>query len=411
MKKSQVVVIGGDPAGSSAAYFLAKRRINVNLIDKDKWPRDKVCGGGVIANYFPVLQKMGLMEELDKIADFKYTGYVIYSQEGAKIQAPVRQRIGKGSEEIPYSYIIDRKVFDKMLLDKAREAGANIFTETEAKEVDISQDIIVETKQEENFVCDVLVVADGSGSSITRKFQQDVHKGSAIAIKSVFTGVKNLEEKMEFFLDDDVGFGYGWIFPMGRGRANVGIGLDIAYLKQRNKNIRQLFAEMLERPLIKPRLEGAKMVSKPQSFPLRMGFDLASFRKGRVLFAGDAARLVYPLNGEGISCALKSGEVAASVIADAFKEPVDFRRLTRYEKKCAKVFSDFKAATRMQKLMGSPRIQRFVYNNSVYDDKLGQRAMGILEHSSDVKTFFNIRSIVQGFYTAFKRRMSKNGKK
>lgn len=399
-------MIGGGPAGSTAAYFIAKQGIDVTLIDKDKWGRDKICGGGLTTNCLPVLDKMGLTAEIDKRADFKFDGYIIHSPTGEMVEAPVRQRDGRSSKEIPHCYVIKRSVFDQLLLIKAQEAGARVLTEVEAEKVELADTIKVIIKAGEKFECDILVVGDGSGSSITRQFVRDVHRGSAIAIKGIFNGVKGLGKKLEFFLDDDVGFGYGWFFPMGEERASVGIGLDIAYLKKRKINIRQLFSEMLEKPIIKPRMAQAKLEGELESFPLRMGYDRTAFRQGRVLFVGDAAKLVYPLSGEGVAYALQSAEVAAKAVGEVYsKNPPDLEQLRLYEIECQQVFADFKPASKLQKLMGRPKVQKFFFDNSVYDNDLGQKAIGILEHSSDVATFFNLRTLIKSFYIALKRRI------
>lgn len=408
MHKSKVLVVGAGPAGSTAAYFLAKNGIDVAVLDKDKWPRDKVCGGGLTTNCLPVLEKMGLLEQVDKKADFKFSGYVIHSPDGEKITAPVRQRDNNGANKVvPYCYVIRRDYFDQLLLDKAKEAGACVYTEVEATGVDVNSQITIATKNNDKYEAEILVVADGSGGPITRLFHSDIHKGSAIAVRGYYSGVKGLSDVLEFFLDDGLGFGYGWLFPLGENRANVGVGLETTFLKKRKKNIRQVFEEMLEKPELKERMAGAKLEGKLEAFPLRMGFNKRAFRQERVLFAGDSAKLIYPLSGEGIAYALKSGELAANTIADALnQEPADYARLAQYEIECSVIFNDFKYAARLQKLMGRPKIQKFFFNSSAFDKRLGERAISILEHSSDVKSFFNTRTIVKSFAIAIRRRLS-----
>ncbi len=412
MSKSQVLIIGGGPAGSSAAYFLAKQGIKVTLLDKDTWPRDKICGGALTANCLPVLEKMDVIEQVEQKADFKYNGYIIHSSEGEQIKASVRCRAENGlSKQIPYCYVIKRDSFDEILLNKAKKVGANVMTGVEAKEVEEGEPSKVTTKDGRTFEADILIVADGSGGPITRHFTKDIHKGSAMAVRGYYSGVKDVGEVIEFFLDDGIGYGYGWLFPLGDGKINIGVGLDVAFLKRRKKNVRQVFKEMLEKPQIKDRMAEAKLEGKLEAFPLRMGFDKDAFRHNRILFAGDSAKLIYPLSGEGIAAALQSGEMAASTIAKVYQSSApDYKRLARYEIECRESFSDFKFATWLQKMMSRPRIQRFFYKNSVYDEKLGQRAISVLEHSSDVRTFFNLRTIAKSFVIAIKRKLRSNGK-
>ncbi len=407
MSKSQVLIIGGGPAGSSAAYFLAKQGINVTLLDKDKWPRDKVCGGALTTNCLPVLEKMDVIEAIEKDADFKFNGYTIHTPEGGQIKAPVRRRTNGSSKRVPYCYVIKRDRFDEILLDKARETGANVLTGVKATRVEQGERIKVTTKDGKIFEADILIVADGSGGLITRHFVDDIHAGSAIAVRGYYSGVKDVGEILEFFMDSELGFGYGWLFPLGNGRISIGAGLDAAFLKRRKKNVRWVFKEMLEKPQLKERMADAKLEGKLESFPLRMGFDKTAFRKERILFAGDSAKLVYPLSGEGISSALQSGEMAADTIAGVYASTSpDYKKLVQYEIKCREAFSDFKYATRLQKIMARPRVQRFFYKNSLYDKSLSLRATGILEHSADVSTFFNFRTIAESFVIALKRTLN-----
>ncbi len=389
MNKSSVLIVGGGPAGSATAYFLAKNGIDVVLLDKDKWPRDKVCGGGLTANSLPILRQMGLIDEIDEKADFKFSGYTIYSSEGKAISAPV--------QNTPYSYVIRRDYFDQMLLDKAREAGAKIFTEVEVANVDISGTVTVNAKGGDIYTADILVVADGSGGSVTRQLSKGVHKGSVIAIRGYYSGVRETGKDLEFFIDDEIGFGYGWLFPMGKDMANVGVGIDSAYLKRRKKNIRQVFKEMLQKPPLGDRMANAKIEGKLEAFPLRMGFEKGAFRQGQVLFVGDSAKLVYPLSGEGIAYALQSAKHAA----DAIKS----NNLAMYDVWCCSGFGDFKHASRLQKLLSWPRAKKFFFMNAVYDKAMAQKVIGVLEHSQDVSTFLNIPNILRNFVISAKRKI------
>jgi len=407
MQNSQVLVVGGGPAGSSAAYFLAKAGIEVILLDKDKWPRDKVCGGGLSATCLDLLSEMDLADEVEAKADSKFSRYVVYAPGGEALKARISRRAGNKAVSAEYSYVVRRSVFDQMLLDKASQAGTHILTEVNVKEVKAGEEPTVTTESGENFQADILVVADGSGGRVSRQLKKYTYEEAGIAIRGYYSGIKGFGKDLEFFLDDKIGFGYGWVFPLAEGLANVGVGIGTPFLKKRNSNIHQLLADMLENPHLKTRMRDAKLEGKLASFPLRVDYNKSAFRMGRVLFAGDAAKLVFPLSGEGIAYALKSGKIAAEIISDVYGDNlIDYNHLARYEVECHKAFKDFKQAMRLQKVMGRPKIQHFFFSSAAYDEKLGQKAISLLEHSSRVSIPASLSVLLKSIWVALKRKFT-----
>ena len=407
MSKSNVLVIGGGPAGSSAAYFLAKAGIDVTLLDKDKWPRDKVCGGGLSTACLDVLAEMDLSKKIEAKADVKFNRYVVYAPGGEVLRARPSRRSGDKVVPTEYSYVVQRSVFDQMLLDRAREAGAKILTKVRATELKTADGPTVATENGETFQADILIVADGGGGAISRKLKKYSYKKAGIAIRGYYSGIKGLGKDLELFLDDGLGYGYGWVFPLSDGLANVGIGIGTSFLKKRNTNIRQLLADMLEKPLLKSRMQNAKLEGKLASFPLQMDYDKSGFRQGRVLFAGDAASLIFPLSGEGIAYALKSGQIAAGAIASVYRRnSADFSKLSQYETECHRAFKDFTQALRLQHIMGRPKVQHFFFSSAAYDPALGQRAISFLEHSTRATIPASLKVLLKSVWVGIKRKFT-----
>jgi len=407
MNKSKVLVIGGGPAGSSAAYFLAKAGIDVTLLDKDKWPRDKACGGGLSTACLELLADMDLLDEMEARADVKFNRYVVYAPDGEALRAGVSRRSGNKAVPADHSFVVRRSVFDQMLSDKAAAAGAHIVTKIKANDIRTGETPAVITENGKTFQADILVVADGSGGAISRKLKKHSYKEAGIAIRGYYSGIKGLGKDLEFFQDDGFGFGYGWVFPLSDGLANVGFGIGTPFLKKRNTNIHQLLDNMLSGPALKSRMKNAKLEGKLSSFPLQVDYDKNGFRQGRVLFAGDAASLIFPLSGEGIAYALKSGKIAAEAIAAVYRNNApEFSCLAQYETECRKTFKDFKQAIRLVELLGQPKVQHFFFSSASYNKKLGQRAISLLEHSTRVTTPASLSILLQSIWVAIKRKFT-----
>jgi len=286
VKYKKISILGAGPAGSTAAYNLAKHGIEVEIIDKVEFPRDKPCAGG-------------LFNPLEYYHEFPYLKNVFI--EGKDIYC-VRFSCGKYSaeytSEIPLLRTLLRKDFDYFLLKKALQAGAEFFVDKKPDgEIKI---IATGAKSVNNYAsCGICMVNDFP-------LQQDLDK---TYIHYGFGGVK----------------GYAWLFPK-KGYVNIGIG---AYLPQKNiSSIYQAYIKYLENMgLICIEGKKGKAAIIPFS-PLKKLYTVDS------LIVGDAAGFVNTSTGEGIFFAMLSGKIAAYTIA----QQKDF---LFYQKECCRTFGNY----------------------------------------------------------------------
>lgn len=285
-----VIVVGAGPGGSQCACTLAERGIKTLLIDKKTSGWAKPCGGGVSNRTFD---------------EFGVPLSVGYQTKGIKFIVSGKVK----STSIKY-LDVHRNSFDEWLAKRAVEKGATMFFGTSVTDIR-EQDgwYIVETSKG-SFRSKFLVGADGVYSVIRKKvFSQDLDKRLlAFAIDYLYQGPHKIRT-LDFYTDDDLPFGYGYIFPKDENNIIIGIaGLDI----QNPKEVTEKFIQKY-----KDQIEGLKYVGfKGAHIPYR---HLSEIRKGNCLLVGDAAGLNTPIAFAGIPIALKSGRRAGTLIADSIK--------------------------------------------------------------------------------------------
>ncbi|RJQ32582.1 MAG: NAD(P)/FAD-dependent oxidoreductase [Actinobacteria bacterium] len=379
--KTDVLIVGAGPAGSTAACFLAHNKIDHLLVEKEKFPRDKICGGGLTAHSVEVINELGLKEKIESLPHFKFYGYKIYSNNGV-----VYSQFHDKNQD--YGYVIKRSDFDEMLLNHAKDAGTKLLMPVGAIEIDENKDGSYLVKLSDNQVvhAQFIIASDGSGGSFSRKINPSYSKAETIATRAYFENVTGIGKDLEFLMEDSGYYGYGWIFPLSPTSANVGAGADISYLKKYNLSVLELYKRFLTMPPLNKMLKEARQVTKAESYPLRMNYPRKTLVHNRVLFVGDAADLIYPLSGEGISYAMKSGQVAAEALTNVLKtKPYNFKALNDYNKFIKKEYGDFKLAHRVKASLAWPPFQRFLVGTAVKDKYLGDLAVSVLENTVSCK--------------------------
>ena len=341
MEKVDVVVVGAGPSGSAAAYFLARRGVEVLLIDKSSLPREKTCGDGLGPRSIEVLDKMGLGGWLTQNGSYRCDRVRLFSNNGDYFEA------GIPSEDTaqPHYYITSRKDLDFKLAETAETAGVRIAMATKAIEPvrtgDAVAGIVVEDESGKRQIgCRVIVCADGTHGTFAAKTGIDCVKPHAFAVRAYYDGVKNLDDCINIFLDDKIREGYAWIFPTGEQSANIGIGISTRMMKENKIDARRLLGWFMSEKKTHPiDLSGAVATIDVKGAYLRMGYGRHDVVTGGLVLTGDAAGLISPLSGEGIAYALESGEMAADVIKKALdKGDVSAGGLVSYKKALDKAF-------------------------------------------------------------------------
>lgn len=312
MLATDVVVIGGGPAGAAAAIALARSRRDVTLVDRARFPRDKVCGDGITTGALRLLEDLGLQP--GRVASWqRVDDVVVRGPAGPEVTFPLPR--GRGT----YAAVARRADLDAALLDEARVAGVKVLDGhacVGAREHDDHVAIRVDGVGE--LAAAYAVAADGMWSP-TRKhlgLAAPGYRGEWHAFRQYFGGVGPRAGRDLFvWFEPDLLPGYAWSFPLPGGRANVGFGIVRGERVERIQDMAGIWRDLLDRPHIRQVLgQGAEPEAPHRAWPIPARIDGAVLTGRRTLFVGDAAAASDRLTGEGIAQALLSGILAAGAI-------------------------------------------------------------------------------------------------
>jgi geranylgeranyl reductase family protein len=370
--EADVVVVGAGPAGSTTAYYLAQAGLDVLLLEKSRFPREKVCGDGLTPRGVKALVAMGIsVSEQD--------GWV--RNKGLRVIGAGRRLELEWPElsSYPgYGLVRPRTDLDQMLARRAEQAGARLIeglTVTGPVLDDRTGRITAVTArpdgagQERTYAGRVIVAADGNSSrlSVAMGLRKRDDRPLGVAVRTYYRSPRHEDDYLESWLDlwdgDRLLPGYGWIFGMGDGTSNVGLGL---------LNTSAAFGHTDYHALLRRWLKGMPeewgFTEENRTEPIRgaalpMGFNRTPPYFNGLLLAGDAGGMVNPFNGEGIAYAMESGEILARTIAQALARPAraDTERvLAGYPVALRQAYGGYYALGRVfVKAIGRPELMRF----------------------------------------------------
>jgi menaquinone-9 beta-reductase len=394
--EADVIVVGAGPSGATTAFYLAQSGLDVLVLEKSRFPREKVCGDGLTPRAVKTLVNMGIsVSEQD--------GWV--RNKGLRV-------IGAGKRlELPwpelasypgYGLVRTRLDLDETLARRAQKVGARLLegitvtgpvldertgriTGVVAKAADGGEDRTYRAR--------VVVAADGNSSrlSVAMGLRKRDDRPLGVAVRTYFTSPRHDDDYLESWLDlwdgDRLLPGYGWIFGMGDGTSNVGLGL---------LNTSAAFGHTDYHALLRKWLNGMPaewgFTEENQTQPIRgaalpMGFNRTPHYHQGLLLVGDAGGMVNPFNGEGIAYAMESGEILARTIVQALarsRRAETERVLAGYPHALSQAYGGYYALGRtFVKLIGKPTLMRFATKHSMNRPALMRFALKMLANLTD----------------------------
>ena len=360
-----VVVVGAGPAGAAAGYWLAEAGHRVLVVERKRFPRDKTCGDGLTPRAVHQLEEMGLGERLVDHQRFDGLRSIAHgvTLELAWPEHPVFPS---------YGYVVRRRDLDEMVAEQAVKAGATLRSGTEAVaplvEDGLVRGAVLHDKDDDTHTevrARYLVVADGSNSRFGRALgaARDRSYPMGMAVRGYFESPRHDDPWIESHLDisDKDGNhlpGYGWIFPVGDGTVNVGVGLLSTFAGWKHVNTSHLMDAFCETAPAYWGISPETSCGPPTGGKLPTGLSVAPKVGPTWLTVGDAAGSVNPFNGEGISVAYETGRIAAEIVDEALRTG-DGLALTRYEERLAEEYDlYFKVARAFVRAIGNPAVMR-----------------------------------------------------
>lgn len=388
-----IIVIGAGPAGAATTLYAARAGLNVLLLDKSAFPRDKTCGDAISRESVQHLQHLGLKEDFMNLHPLPVIGAVCYAPDGTSVRYDLP---GTAADGHAFMYICPRKEFDHLLVNAAQYC-ADIRLSHRVHDFLFSDNQLCGVKYSEasgyenTATAPVIVGADGY-NSVTRKMLSGVQfepQHMSVAMRGYYADVEGLNEDIEIHFPAQLLPGYLWIFPVNNNRANVGIITLHTNLKKRNQTIRQLFDSLIHGSYLKKRFSKAQLLRPKKGWHLPLASKTIPTSGNGFILVGDAAGLVDPLSGEGIGNALRSAQVAGDFLKKICREK-DYSagRLREFDHLLFQKInrSELKLHYRLQLLSRRPSLINFLVRRIARNNKMHQLLQSyILETDHSVR--------------------------
>jgi geranylgeranyl reductase family protein len=346
-----VIILGAGPAGSTAALALQKSNLTVALLEKDLFPRDKICGDALSCVAERVLKQIdpSLEQELLLYSEKTVVNKArVYSPEFRSIVLNFSKR----------GHCIKRLDFDNWLFEKANAKNIEVFQQAKVTDVRIDDSGAEVVLQDGTILHAAIVICcDGAHSVAARqlthlKLDRKHYVG---AVRQYYRNISDTAgNELEIFFLKDFLPGYFWIFPLKNGEANVGFGALSAIISKNKIDLKKSLQEIIQSvPQLKERFKDAEAMETVKGFGLPLGSRKLPISGAHFMLCGDAASLIDPVTGEGIETAMESGKYAAEQAIRCF-ESTDFSAacMQAYDQRIhKKMFKRFRQHYVLQRLI------------------------------------------------------------
>ena len=396
---ADVIVIGAGPAGAAAGYWLATAGVDVLLLDKATFPREKVCGDGLTPRGTRALVEMGI--DVSEQAGWLHNRGLRVIGGGLRLELDWPEL----SSFPNYGLVRPRSDLDQLLVRQAVRAGARLHENTGVTgpiKSPTGRVVGVTAKsdgRELSYRAPIVLACDGvSGRfALSLGLQRNQKRPMGVAVRRYYRSPRTNDDYLESWLElwdgeagaDDATLlpGYGWIFGMGDGSVNVGLGVLNSSAGFQKTNYRTLLTSWLDNTPAEWGLREQNALGPTQGAGLPMGFNRTPHYSDGVLLVGDTGGSVNPFNGEGIPYAMESGKLAAEAVVQALARPEGPQRERALAGYPSALAAEWGAYYRLGgvfvKLIGNPKVMRACTRHGLPHPKLMEFVLKLLANLTD----------------------------
>ena len=391
------LVLGAGPAGSAAAWALARAGLDVILVDQHSFPRDKVCGDALIPDALGAVEAMGLRSIVD--AEAAHLPEL-------RVYAPNRTFISLTGDFC----CMPRARFDALLVGAARDAGARLLDQSTAiapllEGGQVTGARLGSSSGEREVHAGITLLATGANATVMNAFGLDAPlKPQAVAGRAYFEAPDRIASCVPFLCivyDKTLCPGYGWIFPGPERRFNVGVGFFGDSRSREVPSLRDLWTRFTTQfETAATIVRESVQVGEFRGAPLRTGLTGARFGRPGLMAIGESAAMTYPGTGEGIGKAMESGLLAARMVTDRLEShtsvadvhlayELEFRR--RHGKR-------YKAYAVAQACSSHPRLVNYLAWRANAGHFVQRELQALVTERGDAATLFSIRGLLTSLF-------------
>jgi menaquinone-9 beta-reductase len=396
-----VLVIGAGPAGSACAQRLARAGLHTVLVDQHDFPRDKVCGDGLIPDAHAALRRLGVYDEVMALA------------QAAQHVACIGPRGGR--VDVPGAVaVLPRKQLDHILVRAAQRAGAQLHTPWRFELPLLDGSVVVGAQlkageRSHELRARWVVMATGAvpqAMIASELCQRRTPTGIALRGYVRNPALVGRVRALEIIWHKRLKQGYGWIFPCPDGVFNIGVGLGDCFglagtgrLRMQDVNLRDLFAALCEiyAPARELMATGTPL-GELKGAPLRCSLDGALYSRAGMLATGEAIGSTYDFSGEGIGKAMQTGMLAAAAIAKGHEQQLaDAAVRADYEDTLRALQPRFELYRKASRVNAHPWLADLVIWRARNSPRILRRMSGVLEETANPGNLVSARGIAKLF--------------
>ncbi len=405
MDKADVIVIGGGPAGCTAAIGLNRLGHRVVLCDQAKFPRDKVCGEFISPAADPILSRLGVLDGIEALSPKRLKGVAISSYEGEEFAIDYPKQ--PGMAERPTSLSVPRYELDALLIEQVKRMGVEVREQNKVTEFLFEDDCVIgvrgwdENKTSFSIHAPLVIDAGGRNSLSLKKLNlKEERVGNVkIALAAHWQGAQIADDYCYMHVSDP---GYTGISSVGRDHANVVLVVDQISMNGGRPDGFYLDAVMKNRQR-RQILQNAECI-EPVRAVESLAFSVKPVSCGGLMLVGDAMGFIDPFTGEGIYLSLRSSEIAVEVAAEAFRE-------SNFSKEALKVYEVKRKREFEKKFLLSRILQKLIYNPFLCDQvvralrrdrNLAETLVGVIGDLTPAERVVSFKFLSQMVGTYFK---------